>query len=94
MGCRVVCRLGSDPALLWLWCRLAAAAPIRLLAWEPPFAAGVALKGKKKKSVDSIMVMVRVSERIKNGTEWRQSQSREAVVERAGVKAEVCIATG
>ena len=29
------------------WCRLAAAAPISLLAWEPPYAAGVALKKKK-----------------------------------------------
>ena len=36
----------------WLWCRPAATAPIRLLAWEIPCAAGVALKrqeGKKKK---------------------------------------------
>ena len=29
--------------LLWLWCRLAAVAPIRPLAWEPPCAAGVTL---------------------------------------------------
>ena len=28
-------RRGSDPQLLWLWCRLAAAALIRPLAWEP-----------------------------------------------------------
>ena len=34
----------KDPALLWLWNRLAAAAPIRPLAWEPPYAEGVALK--------------------------------------------------
>ena len=26
----------KDPALLWLWCRPAAAALIRLLAWELP----------------------------------------------------------
>ena len=32
-----------------LWCRPAAAAPIRLLAWELPYAAGTALKSKKKK---------------------------------------------
>ena len=37
----------KDPALLWLWCRPAAAAPIGPLAWEPPNAAGVALKSKK-----------------------------------------------
>ena len=33
-----------DLALLWLWCRLAAVASIRPLAWEPPYAVGVALK--------------------------------------------------
>ena len=32
----------KDPALLWLWCRPAATAPIRPLAWEPPYAAGAA----------------------------------------------------
>ena len=32
----------KDPALLWLWCRLAATAPIRPLAWGPPYAMGVA----------------------------------------------------
>ena len=42
MSCGVGCRLGSDPALLWLWRRLAATAPIRPLAWEPPYAAGAA----------------------------------------------------
>ena len=30
--------------MLWLWCRLAAAAPIRPLSWELPYAAGVAVK--------------------------------------------------
>ena len=35
--------------LLWLWCRPAAAAPIQLLAWDLSYAAGVALKSKKKK---------------------------------------------
>ena len=50
MSCGVGHRHGLDPALLWLWCRLAAAAPIGPLAWEPPYAMGVVLeKGKKKK---------------------------------------------
>ena len=40
----------SDPALLWLWHRPAAVALIRLLAWEPPYAAGAAQKSKKKKN--------------------------------------------
>ena len=34
--------------LLWLWCRLAAVALIQPLAWEIPYAVGVALKRKKK----------------------------------------------
>ena len=49
MSCCVGCRLGSDLALLLLWYRLAAVAPIQLLAWELPCALGVALKSKKKK---------------------------------------------
>ena len=35
--------------LLWLWPRPVAVAPIRLVAWEPPYAVGVALKKKPKK---------------------------------------------
>jgi len=41
------CRCGSDPELLWLWQRPAATAPIGPLAWEPPYAAGVALEKAK-----------------------------------------------
>ena len=37
--------------LLWLWCRLVATALIRPLAWEPPYAAGAALKRQKKNLV-------------------------------------------
>ena len=39
----------SDTMLLWLWGRLAAAAPIRPLVWEAPYAMGVVLKRFKKK---------------------------------------------
>ena len=56
MSCDVGRGHGSDLALLWLWCRLAATALIVPLAWEPPYAVGVALEntkrqrgGKKKK---------------------------------------------
>ena len=34
MSCCVGCRRSSDLALLWLWRRWAAIAPIRPLAWE------------------------------------------------------------
>ena len=40
---------GSDPVLLWPWSRLAAAAPIQPITWEPPYATGAALKRPKKK---------------------------------------------
>ena len=48
MSCGVGCRHGSDPTLLWLWCRLMATAPIGPLAWEPPYAAGAALEMAKR----------------------------------------------
>ena len=57
MSCGVGHRCGSDPALLWLWCGPVATAPIKPLAWEPPYAAGAAqeiattTKDKKKKRV-------------------------------------------
>ena len=40
----------KDLKCLWLWCRPAAAALIRPLACELPYAAGAALKGKKKQN--------------------------------------------
>ena len=49
-------RPGSDLAWLWLWCRPAATAPIRPLAWEPPYAAGLALKRTKKKKKKTVIV--------------------------------------
>ena len=50
MSCGVGHRHGSDPALLWLWCRPAATAQIGPLAQELPYAAGVALKKKQKQT--------------------------------------------
>ena len=49
MICGVGYRHSSDMVLLWLWCRLAAVSPIGPLAWEPPYATGMALKSKKEK---------------------------------------------
>ena len=39
---------GVDLALLWLWHRLATTAPVRSLAWEPPYATSAALKRQNK----------------------------------------------
>jgi len=50
MSCGVGRRCGSDPVLLWLLHRLTATAPIRPLAWEPPYATEVAQEmGKRQK---------------------------------------------
>ena len=48
VSCGVGFRRGSDPALLWPWCRLVATALVRPLAWEPSYAVGMALKRKKE----------------------------------------------
>ena len=34
----------KDPALPWLWCQLAAPAPVGPLVWKPPYATGEALE--------------------------------------------------
>ena len=49
VSCVVGHRCGSDLALLWLWCKPSATAPIQPLAWEFPYAAGMSLKRQKKK---------------------------------------------
>ena len=40
-------RCGLYPVWLWLWRGPAATAPIGPLVWEPPYAAGVALKKER-----------------------------------------------
>ena len=51
-------RRGSDPALLWLWCRQVATAPIRSLAWEPPYAVGAAQEMAKRQKKSKIILTV------------------------------------
>ena len=48
MSCGVGSRRSLDPALLWLWRSLSATALIRPLAWEPPYAMGLALEKAKR----------------------------------------------
>ena len=57
MSCDVCCRRGSDPTLLQLWCRPAAASPIRPLAWELPYASCETLKSKKKSEAFGLKVI-------------------------------------
>ena len=53
MICAVGHRSSSDAALLWLWHRWATAAPIRPLAWEPPYAMGAAIDKAKRQKKNS-----------------------------------------
>ena len=71
MSCDVSCRSISDLALLWLWHRPAATAPIGALAWEPPYAAGAALqKDKKKKILPSDNTLPSGEVKIKKNTHY------------------------
>ena len=51
VNCGVGHSYGSDPVLLWLWCRQAA---VGSLAWQPPCAVGSDLKTKKKKKEEEV----------------------------------------
>ena len=57
--------------LAWLWCRQATTAPLGPLAWELPYAAGVALKRKQtKKNVDlspSVLSYISISSSASKG---------------------------
>jgi len=48
VSCGIGCRYSLDLALLWWLYRPAATAPTQPIAWEPPYAAGAALKRQKK----------------------------------------------
>ena len=92
-----------DPALLWLWWRLAAVAPIRPLAWEPPYAAEVALKRQKEKKKDFLvpnLVLIPLcsvsfadlSPEQELGTAWLRSvkSARADAVTAVGVPSNTC----
>ena len=55
LSCSIGCRCSSDLALLWLWYRPAATAPIRHLAWEFPYTMGADLERQKKKKLLHIL---------------------------------------
>ena len=61
MSYGVGCRCGLDLALLWLWYRPTAVAPIRPLAWEAPHAASVVLKSNNNNNNKFLKRKVSVS---------------------------------
>ena len=66
-------RHGSDPVLLWLWRQPVATAVIRPLAWEPPYAVGMALKSKSKNK--------QTEKNLKDAEAWRDCVSCLQLVE-------------
>ena len=57
MSCAGGHRHGLDPPLLWLWYKPVATVPNGPLAWQPPYAAGVALKRPKNINKNSHQVL-------------------------------------
>ena len=78
MSYGVGCGCGSDPALLWLWCRLAAVAPVGPLTWESPYAEGAAQeKAKRQKEKKKILSLETIFLRPLN-VEWRESRKNSS----------------
>ena len=81
MSCGVGCKRGSDLALLWLWRRLAATAPIQLLAWEPPYAVGAALeKAKRPKNKNKTKQKRRLSGEFKIYNNEKQNHNKALLI--------------
>jgi len=70
--------------LLWLWLRPAATAPVRPLAWEPPYTAGSRprngkkmkekrKKERKKEKLTDLENTLVVAEGEREGVEWTGS---------------------
>ena len=72
MSCGVGLRCVSDPALLWLWRRPAATAPIGPLAWEPPCATGAALEKAKREKKKEKRKKKETLKSKKATTEWKK----------------------
>ena len=77
MSCGAGRRCGLDLALLCLWCRPAAEALIKPLAWEPPHAMGAVLTRKKKKRIKG-----KGEERKERREEGRKGEKKERKKER------------
>ena len=69
--------------MLRLWCRPVATALIRPLAWETPYASGVALKGQKRKKE-------RKKERERGRKEGRKERRKKICSSHSVSKDEAC----
>ena len=62
MSCGIGRRRGLDLALLWLWRRPVATAPMGPLAWKPLYAAGVVLEKTKRQNIIIIILVPNLGE--------------------------------
>ena len=77
-NCGVSHRCNLDLVLLWLWCRPAAADPIRPLAWEIPYAVGATLKKQNKiKQNKPTKLVYKVFSPRTHSSLWQAQQSGE-----------------
>ena len=67
-------RHSSDPALLWLWRKLVAMARIGPLAWESPYAAGVALEKAQRQNKTKIIIIMRRRRKEEKKEGWSKRQ--------------------
>ena len=74
-----------SPALLWLWCRLAATALIGPLAWEPPYAMGATQKKTKKKKKNQ-KTKNNKNKKKKGVSRCRCGGHQQVLVEQSGVR--------
>ena len=78
MSCDVGCRCSPDVALLWLWRGPAAAALIRPLAWELPYATpGAPKTNKKTKRKKKKRKEDKRSQKRKKNTERKRAEDKK-----------------
>ena len=85
MSCGVGQRCGSDLALLWLWRRPAAIAPIRPIAWESPYATSVPPpkkkdKRQKERKKEESRYSIQETQRIPNKIKLNRRKPRHIII--------------
>ena len=76
-SCDVSHRCGSDLALLWLWLKPTATAPISPIAWELPYAVDVALKRQKRKEKEKLLDILLL---CSSGNNYRASLCLDSIL--------------
>ena len=84
MSCGVGRRHGLDPALLWLWCRPEATAPIGPRAWEPQYAAFIIIISLKRliiweENASSLLTRVKLSWNDNGTSQYSKKRKRTLI---------------